>query len=84
MQTCLCLFQAVEAQIRSFGQTPSQLLIEPHPPRSSAMQVVSTMLTLCDLPFCSLLVLFLSYSTCYLAFLLCDYGTVLLKRADEL
>uniref|UniRef100_A0A8B9P7S4 LPS responsive beige-like anchor protein n=1 Tax=Apteryx owenii TaxID=8824 RepID=A0A8B9P7S4_APTOW len=38
MQTCLCSFQAVEAQIRSFGQTPSQLLIEPHPPRSSAMQ----------------------------------------------
>ncbi|XP_043919368.1 lipopolysaccharide-responsive and beige-like anchor protein [Protopterus annectens] len=31
--------EAVEAQIRSFGQTPSQLLIEPHPPRSSAMQV---------------------------------------------
>lgn len=33
--------QAVESQIRSFGQTPCQLLIEPHPPRSSAMQVVS-------------------------------------------
>lgn len=33
--------QAVESQIRSFGQTPGQLLIEPHPPRSSAMQVVS-------------------------------------------
>uniref|UniRef100_A0A674KG59 LPS responsive beige-like anchor protein n=1 Tax=Terrapene triunguis TaxID=2587831 RepID=A0A674KG59_9SAUR len=32
------LREAVEAQIRSFGQTPSQLLIEPHPPRSSAMQ----------------------------------------------
>ncbi|KPP80347.1 hypothetical protein Z043_100011 [Scleropages formosus] len=31
--------QAVEAQIRSFGQTPCQVLIEPHPPRSSAMQV---------------------------------------------
>uniref|UniRef100_A0A674KIX0 LPS responsive beige-like anchor protein n=1 Tax=Terrapene triunguis TaxID=2587831 RepID=A0A674KIX0_9SAUR len=31
-------YPAVEAQIRSFGQTPSQLLIEPHPPRSSAMQ----------------------------------------------
>lgn len=35
------LSQAVESQIRSFGQTPCQLLIEPHPPRSSAMQVVS-------------------------------------------
>ncbi|XP_034146945.1 lipopolysaccharide-responsive and beige-like anchor protein isoform X7 [Esox lucius] len=33
------LREAVEAQIRSFGQTPCQLLIEPHPPRSSAMQV---------------------------------------------
>ncbi|XP_069782538.1 lipopolysaccharide-responsive and beige-like anchor protein isoform X2 [Narcine bancroftii] len=36
---------AVEAQIRSFGQTPSQLLIEPHPPRSSAMQVTPLMFT---------------------------------------
>eukprot|EP00063_Salmo_salar_P090025 XP_014064860.1 PREDICTED: lipopolysaccharide-responsive and beige-like anchor protein [Salmo salar] len=35
------LREAVEAQIRSFGQTPCQLLIEPHQPRSSAMQVVS-------------------------------------------
>ncbi|XP_007902212.1 lipopolysaccharide-responsive and beige-like anchor protein isoform X1 [Callorhinchus milii] len=35
----LVLREAVESQIRSFGQTPSQLLIEPHPPRSSAMQV---------------------------------------------
>uniref|UniRef100_A0A672LPR3 Neurobeachin n=1 Tax=Sinocyclocheilus grahami TaxID=75366 RepID=A0A672LPR3_SINGR len=32
------IFEAVESQIRSFGQTPCQLLIEPHPPRSSAMQ----------------------------------------------
>ncbi|KAK1792126.1 hypothetical protein P4O66_001902 [Electrophorus voltai] len=31
--------KAVESQIRSFGQTPCKLLIEPHPPRSSAMQV---------------------------------------------
>lgn len=37
--------EAVEAQIRSFGQTPSQLLIEPHPPRSSAMQVTPLMFT---------------------------------------
>ncbi|XP_053711574.1 lipopolysaccharide-responsive and beige-like anchor protein isoform X2 [Synchiropus splendidus] len=33
------LREAVESQIRGFGQTPCQLLIEPHPPRSSAMQV---------------------------------------------
>ncbi|XP_034044261.1 lipopolysaccharide-responsive and beige-like anchor protein isoform X3 [Thalassophryne amazonica] len=33
------LREAVESQIRSFGQTPCQLLIEPHPPRSSAMQM---------------------------------------------
>ncbi|XP_028932472.1 lipopolysaccharide-responsive and beige-like anchor protein isoform X2 [Ornithorhynchus anatinus] len=39
------LREAVEAQIRSFGQTPSQLLIEPHPPRSSAMQVSPLMFT---------------------------------------
>uniref|UniRef100_A0A672H2V9 Neurobeachin n=1 Tax=Salarias fasciatus TaxID=181472 RepID=A0A672H2V9_SALFA len=33
------LREATEAQIQSFGQTPSQLLIEPHPPRSSAMHL---------------------------------------------
>ena len=33
-------YQAIENQIRSFGQTPSQLLMEPHPPRSSAMHLV--------------------------------------------
>ncbi|XP_074536226.1 neurobeachin isoform X1 [Halichoeres trimaculatus] len=33
------LREATEAQIRIFGQTPSQLLIEPHPPRSSAMHL---------------------------------------------
>ncbi|XP_063762464.1 neurobeachin [Eleginops maclovinus] len=31
--------EATEAQIQSIGQTPSQLLIEPHPPRSSAMHL---------------------------------------------
>ncbi|KAM6971940.1 LOW QUALITY PROTEIN: lipopolysaccharide-responsive and beige-like anchor protein [Aplochiton taeniatus] len=39
------LREAVENQIRSFGQTPCQLLIEPHPPRSSAMQVTPLMFT---------------------------------------
>ncbi|XP_036095669.1 lipopolysaccharide-responsive and beige-like anchor protein isoform X3 [Molossus molossus] len=39
------LREAVEAQIRSFGQTPSQLLIEPHPPRGSAMHVSPLMFT---------------------------------------
>ncbi|XP_048119783.1 neurobeachin-like isoform X1 [Alosa alosa] len=33
------LREAMEAQIQGFGQTPSQLLIEPHPPRSSAMHL---------------------------------------------
>uniref|UniRef100_A0A8C2FW64 Neurobeachin n=1 Tax=Cyprinus carpio TaxID=7962 RepID=A0A8C2FW64_CYPCA len=33
------LREATEAQIQSVGQTPSQLLIEPHPPRSSAMHL---------------------------------------------
>ena len=32
--------EAIENQIRHFGQTPSQLLTEPHPPRSSAMHMV--------------------------------------------
>ncbi|XP_060234506.1 lipopolysaccharide-responsive and beige-like anchor protein isoform X2 [Meriones unguiculatus] len=39
------LREAVEAQIRSFGQTPSQLLTEPHPPRGSAMQASPLMFT---------------------------------------
>ncbi|CAH2301148.1 lipopolysaccharide-responsive and beige-like anchor [Pelobates cultripes] len=39
------LREGAESQIRSFGQTPSQLLIEPHPPRSSAMQVTPLMFT---------------------------------------
>uniref|UniRef100_A0A8C1U3T9 Neurobeachin a n=1 Tax=Cyprinus carpio TaxID=7962 RepID=A0A8C1U3T9_CYPCA len=34
------LRESTEAQIQSFGQAPSQLLIEPHPPRSSAMHLV--------------------------------------------
>nr|XP_055052930.1 neurobeachin isoform X2 [Misgurnus anguillicaudatus] len=42
------LREATEAQIQSVGQTPSQLLIEPHPPRSSAMH-------LCFLPQNSLM-----------------------------
>ena len=33
--------EAIENQIRSFGQTPAQLLTEPHPPRSSSMTIVS-------------------------------------------
>ncbi|XP_074995887.1 neurobeachin [Calonectris borealis] len=33
------LREAMEVQIQNFGQTPSQLLIEPHPPRSSAMHL---------------------------------------------
>ncbi|XP_061626938.1 lipopolysaccharide-responsive and beige-like anchor protein isoform X5 [Phyllopteryx taeniolatus] len=39
------LREAVESQIQSFGQTPCQLLIEPHTPRSSAMQVTPLMFT---------------------------------------
>jgi len=31
--------EAVENQVKNFGQTPSQLLLEPHPPRSSAMHL---------------------------------------------
>ncbi|XP_062872343.1 neurobeachin isoform X2 [Trichomycterus rosablanca] len=33
------LREAMEAQIQNVGLTPSQLLIEPHPPRSSAMHL---------------------------------------------
>lgn len=40
MAVTLLALQAMEAQIQNFGQTPSQLLIEPHPPRSSAMHLV--------------------------------------------
>ncbi|XP_041483642.1 neurobeachin-like [Lytechinus variegatus] len=37
--------EAIENQIRSFGQTPAQLLTEPHPPRSSAMHLSPMMYT---------------------------------------
>ncbi|MCJ8742433.1 hypothetical protein PDJAM_G00082000 [Pangasius djambal] len=37
--TDLQLKESMEAQIQTFGQVPSQLLIEPHPPRSSAMHL---------------------------------------------
>lgn len=30
---------AIENQIRHFGQTPSNLLVEPHPPRSSSLMI---------------------------------------------
>lgn len=33
------LREAIESQIRHFGQTPSQLTTDPHPPRSSALHV---------------------------------------------
>ncbi|XP_021348368.1 neurobeachin-like isoform X2 [Mizuhopecten yessoensis] len=33
--------EAIENQIRSFGQTPTQLLTEPHPPRSSVMHLAT-------------------------------------------
>ncbi|XP_025157452.1 neurobeachin isoform X8 [Harpegnathos saltator] len=35
--------EAIENQIKNFGQTPSQLLMEPHPPRSSAMHLTPMM-----------------------------------------
>lgn len=35
--------EAIENQIRSFGQTPTQLLAEPHPPRSSLMHLTPMM-----------------------------------------
>ena len=31
----------IEQQIKTFGQVPSQLLSEPHPPRNSAVPIVS-------------------------------------------
>ena len=34
-------FQAVEQQIKSFGQTPSQLLHDPHVPRIPLEQVIT-------------------------------------------
>ncbi|KAJ8028510.1 Neurobeachin [Holothuria leucospilota] len=35
--------EAVESQILSFGQTPCQLITDPHPPRSSAMHMTPMM-----------------------------------------
>lgn len=39
----VALREAIETQIRHFGQTPSQLTTEPHPPRSSALHVAPLM-----------------------------------------
>ncbi|XP_052674845.1 neurobeachin-like isoform X3 [Crassostrea angulata] len=39
--TDLVMKEAIENQIKSFGQTPTQLLAEPHPPRSSLMHLMS-------------------------------------------
>ena len=33
MQLDPVMREAIENQVKSFGQTPSQLLLEPHPPR---------------------------------------------------
>ena len=37
--------EAIENQIGHFGQNPSQLLMEPHPPRSSALHLSPMMFT---------------------------------------
>ncbi|XP_055738249.1 neurobeachin-like [Salvelinus fontinalis] len=42
--------ELMETQIQTCGQTPSQLLIEPHPPRSSAMHLVRPPPPLAPLP----------------------------------
>uniref|UniRef100_A0A1I8Q9G8 Neurobeachin n=1 Tax=Stomoxys calcitrans TaxID=35570 RepID=A0A1I8Q9G8_STOCA len=47
--------EAVENQIRNFGQTPSQLLMEPHPPRSSAMHLSPMMFSAMPDDLCQIL-----------------------------
>ncbi|XP_039226215.1 neurobeachin isoform X5 [Drosophila yakuba] len=47
--------EAVENQIRNFGQTPSQLLMEPHPPRSSAMHLSPMMFSAMPEDLCQML-----------------------------
>jgi hypothetical protein len=37
--------EAIESQIKNFGQTPAQLLTEPHPPRSSPLSITPMMFT---------------------------------------
>lgn len=34
------MLEAIQQQILNFGQTPAQLLTEPHPPRHSIMTMV--------------------------------------------
>ena len=38
------LRESIENQMRNFGQTPAQLLTEPHPPRQSVMTIVRCIL----------------------------------------
>ncbi|KAK2185649.1 hypothetical protein NP493_229g03011 [Ridgeia piscesae] len=47
--------EALENQIRSFGQTPSQLMTEPHPPRSSPMHLTPMMFTTVQEDVCMLM-----------------------------
>ncbi len=48
---------AIEKQIKNFGQAPSQLLTEPHPPRNSIVPTVSQKISLSN----SLLILLFRY-----------------------
>ena len=47
--------EAIENQIRSFGQTPTQLLTEPHPPRSSLMHLSPMMFSSVQDDLCMLM-----------------------------
>lgn len=47
--------EAIENQIRSFGQTPTQLLTEPHPPRSSLMHLTPMMFSSVQDDLCMLM-----------------------------
>ncbi|CAM1319766.1 LRBA (predicted) [Pycnogonum litorale] len=59
--------QAIEGQIKNFGQTPSQLLMEPHPPRGSAMHVAPMMFTSIPEDICMVMKFLTNSPVCHIS-----------------
>ncbi|XP_071125679.1 neurobeachin-like isoform X4 [Mytilus edulis] len=65
--TDLVMKEAIENQIRNFGQTPSQLLTEPHPPRSSVMHLTPMMFSTVQDDVCMIMKFLSNSPVCHVA-----------------
>lgn len=65
--TDLVMKEAIENQIRSFGQTPLQLLTEPHPPRSSVMHLTPMMFSTVQDDVCMIMKFLSNSPVCHVA-----------------